>query len=98
MPEPPAEHSERTGLVAEEARGVGGGDALDKEGAQRLVLALSGVGRFPKEARLVCKPVWCFSDVITLHDVSAHVKGARACSAVLAARGGRPTATGVQPL
>jgi hypothetical protein len=60
MPEPPAEHSERTGLVAEEVRRLGGGDALGKEGAQRLVLPLSGVGRFPKEALLVCTRIWCF--------------------------------------
>jgi hypothetical protein len=57
MPETPAEHSERTWLVAEEVRGLGGGDALGKEGAQSLVLPLSGVGRFPKEALLVCKRI-----------------------------------------
>ncbi|MBI2290084.1 MAG: hypothetical protein HYU73_07075 [Betaproteobacteria bacterium] len=57
MPETPAQHPERTWLVAEELRGLGGGDALDKEGAQSLVLPLSGVGRFPKEARLVCKRI-----------------------------------------
>lgn len=57
MPETPAQHSERTGLVAEELRGLGGGDALGKEGAQSLVLPLSGVGWFPKEARLVCNRI-----------------------------------------
>src|SRR3972149_5643113 len=57
MPETPAQHSERTWLVAEELRGLGGGDALGKESAQSLVLPLSGVGRFPKEARLVCNRI-----------------------------------------
>jgi hypothetical protein len=57
MPETPAQHSERTGLVAEELRSLGGGDALGKEGAQSLVLPLSGVGRFQIEALLVCKRI-----------------------------------------
>jgi hypothetical protein len=57
MPETPAEHSERTWLVAKQVRGLGGGDALGKEGAQSLVLPLSGVGRLPKEALLVCKRI-----------------------------------------
>ena len=57
MPETPAEHAERPWLVAEELRGLGGGDALGKEGTQSLVLPLSGVGRFPKEARLVCNRI-----------------------------------------
>jgi len=57
MPETPAEHSERTWLIAEELRGLGGGDTLGKEGAQSLVLPLSGVGWFPKEARLVCNRI-----------------------------------------
>ncbi|HZD29587.1 MAG TPA: hypothetical protein VE251_12950 [Xanthobacteraceae bacterium] len=57
MPETPAEHSERTGLVAEELRDLSRGDSLGKEGAQSLVLPLSGVGRFPKEARLVCNRI-----------------------------------------
>jgi hypothetical protein len=72
MPETPAEHSERTWLVAEEARGLGGGDSLGKEGAQRLVLPLSGVGRFPKEALLACKRIWCFFDDVILYDSVDH--------------------------
>ena len=35
------------------------------------------MGRFPKEALLVCKRIWYFFDVITLHDIVATVKRAR---------------------
>jgi len=83
MPEPPAEHSERPWLVAEEARDLGGWDSLGKEGAQRLVLALSGVGRFPKEALLVCKRIWCFFNVMTLHYLVATRQASTVCSSLL---------------
>jgi hypothetical protein len=82
MPEPPAEHSERPWLVAEEARDLGGGDSLGKKGAQRLVLPLSGVGRFPKEAFLICKRIWCFFNVVILHYLVATVKRDPASSAL----------------
>jgi len=57
MPETPAKHPERARLVAEAARRLGGRDALGKEGAQRLVLSLSRVGRLAKEPFLVCKRI-----------------------------------------
>jgi hypothetical protein len=48
--EAPAEDAEGAGLVAEATRGLGGGDALDEEGAEGLVLALArmvGLGEEP---------------------------------------------------
>ena len=90
MPEPPAEHAERPGLVAEEGRGLGGGDGLSKEGAQRLVLALSGVGRFPKEALFIGNRIWCFYDYSTLYDVAAHRQASQACASRYPYAHGRP--------
>jgi hypothetical protein len=45
-----AEHTERTGRVAEPTGDVGRGESLDEVGAESLVLALEGLFRFEEEA------------------------------------------------
>lgn len=44
------EDAEAARRIAETAGGLGGGEALDEEGTQGLVLAMSGVGWLQEEA------------------------------------------------
>jgi hypothetical protein len=72
--EAPAQIAEGAGLVAEPAGGFGRGHPLDEVGAQRLVLAMSGLGGLQEEAGLGCQCLGCSGHEPALCNPSDPVK------------------------